>query len=175
MTMSSEGLMDRLRRQALATAHRAREASIQSGVRTFVRLNLSQVLELRATVGTWDGVAELLWNEGLRWSSGQRVTGAQLRSLASALRRRSVKSVLSADRRDALPSNRPSAVSSKSNVDSRPTLPRSEPGTTPVVRPRGLADLVDSARRAARESDTAQRDKANGLYGPSDEPDRRTR
>lgn len=84
-------LAERLRQRAERTAALGREASIRKGVRTFVRLNLEQVQALRTVVGTWNAVAAVLSDEGLRWRSGKAVTGHQLRSVYATLRRKGSK------------------------------------------------------------------------------------
>lgn len=79
------GLMDRLRQQATLSAELAKDAAIKRGVRTFVRLNLAGIIELKRTVGSWAALADLLETEGLRWRIGNRVTGDHLRSLVAEI------------------------------------------------------------------------------------------
>jgi hypothetical protein len=78
---------DRVRVAAAALAEAERDTVLKRGnVRRFVALNRDLLLELRASAGGWRKVAALLEAEGLRWSNGARVTGAQLRSLVSSVR-----------------------------------------------------------------------------------------
>lgn len=142
MSVANDGLTHRLRRAAERTAESAREASIRKGVRTFVRLNLEQVGALHDVAGSWDAVATLLVEEGLRWRSGKPVTGHQLRSLYASLRKKHSKRSLQALNRS---EPVPGARGERAPPSARPRLSRIPASTSPVSagRRRGLADLVD--------------------------------
>ena len=141
MSVANDGLAHRLRRAAERTAELAREASIKKGVRTFVRLNLEQVGALYEVAGSWDGVAGLLAEEGLRWRSGKPVTGHQLRSLYASLRKKNSK------RSPQLPngSGRAPQARREHTPPARPSIGRLPASASAVSagRRRGLADLVD--------------------------------
>lgn len=142
MSISNDGLTQRLRRAAERTAELAREASIKKGVRTFVRLNLEQIRALHEVAGSWDAVAALLAEEGLRWHSGKPVTGHQLRSLYASLRKkrskRSLQSVIGSE-----PASQ--TRGKRAPTSTRLGLGRIPTSTSAVLtgRRRGLADLVD--------------------------------
>lgn len=140
MNASNDGMAHRLLKAAERTAELAREASIKKGVRTFVRLNLEQIAALYGIAGSWNAVAALLKDEGLRWQSGKPVTGHQLRSLYASLRqKRSKKSLRPLNGSELAPRIQGRAVAHPAR--SRPSSASSP--NVPASRRRGLADLVD--------------------------------
>ncbi|MBF0394140.1 MAG: hypothetical protein HQL38_15790 [Alphaproteobacteria bacterium] len=82
----NESIHDRLLRQAQERRILLLEAAIQKGPGPFVRMNFDLVEALHRELHSWDAVAELLGDEGLRWKNGHRPSGKQIRSLASRAR-----------------------------------------------------------------------------------------
>lgn len=138
MNTSSGSMARRLLDAAERTAELAREASIKKGVRTFVRLNLEQIAALYGVAGSWNAVAVLLTDEGLRWQSGKPVTGHQLRSLYASLRqKRSQRSL------QPLGESEPAPRIQRQTVAHLARSGSASPSNAPAGRRRGLADLVD--------------------------------
>jgi hypothetical protein len=135
-------LIDRLRRQAEREAELARDASIRRGVRTFVRLHLASILELKRVVGTWGTLAKVLKKEGLKWKSGKPVTGDHLRALVSEIR--------SSDRRRSDQSARAPRVHPRDVAQLTSSGEADQPQERPSFparatrNPRGLAALIDT-------------------------------
>lgn len=128
-------LDERLNQAASTLSEAEREASIHGPVRRFVRLNRRMLVDLHVVAGSWSRVASLLAAEGLRWRSGQMVTGPQLRALVSAVEAKARRG------------SRQSA-GMRSQVPPSPATPE----RAPAERLGGLAALLDIPSSPRRSS-----------------------
>lgn len=149
-----DSLETRLRHAVEQVLAEERERAIDAGPGPFVRLHFAAIVEAHRQLRSWQKVADILAQQGLRWRSGQPLTAHQLRTIISQTRKVSKareepdEAIPFADARPIAPQLttpllRP-APSTPLSPPSLPSVASVQPtrASTTTIR-RGLAELLD--------------------------------